>query len=112
MGKFDSQTNEGIFLGYSSTSKAYWVYNKRTMKVFETVNVVIDESSESNFKKLSEEISKEIFPPEPKDVQEIVDQEPTSPSTPDTPNVVEGSADILHLILNPIKRKDLPQGLN
>ena len=112
VGKFDSQTNEGIFLGYSSTSKAYRVYNKRTMKVFETVNVVIDESSESNFKKLSEEISKEIFPPEPKDVQEIVDQEPTSPSTPDTPNVVEGSADILHLILNPIKRKDLPQGLN
>ena len=39
----------------------------------ETMNVVIDESSESGSKKLSKEIPKEIFPPEPKDVQEIVD---------------------------------------
>ena len=60
----------------------------------ETVNVVIDESSESSSKKLSEEIPKEILPPEPKDVQEIVDQEPVSPSTPGTPSVVEGSANI------------------
>ena len=28
VGKFDSQSDEGIFLGYSSTSKAYRVYNK------------------------------------------------------------------------------------
>ena len=44
--------------------------------------------------KLSEEIPKEIFPPEPKDVQEIVDQEPTSPSTSNNLSVVEGLADI------------------
>ena len=46
MGKFDSRSDEGTFLGYFSTSKAYRVYNKRTMKVMETVNVVIDESSD------------------------------------------------------------------
>ena len=51
VGKFDSQSDEGIFLGYSSTSKAYRVYNKRTMKVMETVNVVIDESSDSSSEK-------------------------------------------------------------
>ena len=33
MGKFDSRNDEGIFLGYFSTSKAYRVYNKRTMTV-------------------------------------------------------------------------------
>ena len=44
VGEFDFQSDEGIFLGYSSTSKAYRVYNKRTMKVMETVNVVIDKS--------------------------------------------------------------------
>ena len=38
-------------MGYSSTSKAYRVYNKITMKVMETVNVVIDESSDSGSKK-------------------------------------------------------------
>ena len=94
MGKFDSQSDEGIFLGYSSTSKAYRVYNKRTKKVMETVNVVIDESLESNSKKFSKEIPKEILSPKPKDVQEIVDQEPASLSTSSTSSVVEGSADI------------------
>ena len=60
----------------------------------ETVNVVIDESSDSGFKKFSKEIPKEILPPKPKDVQEMVDQEPASPSTPGTPSVIEGSIDI------------------
>ena len=48
VGKFDSRSDEGIFLGYSSTSKAYQVYNKRTMKIMKTVNVVINESSNSS----------------------------------------------------------------
>ena len=94
MGKFDSRSDEGIFLGYSSTSKAYQVYNKRNMKVMETVNVVIDESSDSISKKSIEELTKEILPPEPRVVQEIVEQEPASPSTPGTPSVVEDSIDI------------------
>ena len=64
------------------------------MKVMETVNVVIDESSYSGSKKVSEEFPKEILPPEPKEVLEIVEQEPTSPSTPDTPSVLEDSVDI------------------
>ena len=58
------------------------------------MNVVIDESSESGSKKFSEEIPKEILPPEPKEVQDIVEQEPASPSTPGTPSVIEDSADI------------------
>ena len=45
-------------MGYSSTSKAYRVYNKKTMKVMETVNVVIDESSDSSSEKYSEEFPK------------------------------------------------------
>ena len=68
VGKFNSQSDEGIFLGNSSTSKAYWVYNKRTMKVMETVNVVIDESLNFSSKKGIEELPKEILPPEPKEV--------------------------------------------
>ena len=58
VGKFDSRSNEGIFLGYCSTSKAYRVYNKRIMKLMETVNVVIDESSDSSFEKVIEELPK------------------------------------------------------
>ena len=68
VGKFDSWNDEEIFLGYSSTSKAYWVYNKRTIKVMER-----DESSDSGSEKVSEEFPKEILPPEPKEVPEIVE---------------------------------------
>ena len=94
MEKFDSRSDEGIFLGYSSTCKAYRVYNKRTKKVMETVNVVINETSESGSEKISEEIPREILPPKPKEVPKIVEQEPASPSTPGTSSVVEDSADI------------------
>ena len=91
VGKIDSRSDEGIFLGYSSTSKVYRVYNKRTKKVMETINVVIDEVSSSGSEKIGEEIPKEILPSEPKVVQEIVDQEPISPITP---SVVEVLVDI------------------
>ena len=60
----------------------------------EIVNVVIDEALEFGSEKIIEEIPKEILPPEPKNVQEIVDQKPAFPSTPGTPSVIEGSTDI------------------
>ena len=41
-GKFDAKSDEGIFLGYSTNSRAYRVYNKRTKTVMEPINVVID----------------------------------------------------------------------
>ena len=64
------------------------------MKVIETVNVVIDESSDSSSEKGIEELTKEIPPLEPRIVQEIVEQEPASPNTPGTSSVVEDSTDI------------------
>ena len=47
LGKFDAKSNVGIFLSYSSSSKAYRVFNKKTMVVEESVHVVFDESNES-----------------------------------------------------------------
>ena len=82
------------------------------MKVMETVNVVIDESSKFDSNKFGEEIPKEILPPELKEVQEIVEQELASLSTLDTLSVVDQLTYLLHLILNPMRRKDLPPGSN
>ena len=42
--KFDTKSDEGIFLGYSTTSQAYRVFNKRTKMVMESINVEIDDS--------------------------------------------------------------------
>ncbi|XP_052291943.1 uncharacterized protein LOC127900768, partial [Citrus sinensis] len=39
LGKFDSKSDVGIFLGYSNSSKAYRVYNKRTLVVEESMHV-------------------------------------------------------------------------
>ena len=45
IGKFDAKSDEGIFLGYSTKSKAYQCYNKRLRKIVESANVRVDEDS-------------------------------------------------------------------
>ena len=47
LGKFDAKSSVGIFLGYSLSSKAYRVFNKKTMVVEESIHVVFDESNDS-----------------------------------------------------------------
>ena len=42
---FILKLNVGIFLGYAPKSKAYRVFNKRTLVVEESINVTIDESN-------------------------------------------------------------------
>ena len=41
--KIDPKSNEEIFLGYSTSSKGYRVFNKRTLVVEESIHVVFDE---------------------------------------------------------------------
>ena len=41
--KFDAKSDNGYFLGYSSTGGAYRVYNLRTKTVMESSNVVIND---------------------------------------------------------------------
>ncbi|GMH05098.1 hypothetical protein Nepgr_006938 [Nepenthes gracilis] len=43
LGKFDSKSDEGIFLGYSLTSRAYRVFNLRTQIVMESINIVVND---------------------------------------------------------------------
>jgi hypothetical protein len=41
--KFNSKSDDDIFLGYSSTSKTYKLYNHKTITVEESMYVVFDE---------------------------------------------------------------------
>ena len=50
LGKFDAKSDEGIFLGYSLTSKAFRVFNKRTLVVEEYIHVIFDEFNPSSRK--------------------------------------------------------------
>ncbi|KAL5548818.1 hypothetical protein UlMin_004049 [Ulmus minor] len=45
LGKFDSKSDVGIFLGYSTSSKAFRIYNRRTLVVEESMHVIFDESN-------------------------------------------------------------------
>ena len=45
LGKFASKMDVGVFLGYSNSSKAYRVFNKRTLVVEESMHVTFDETS-------------------------------------------------------------------
>ena len=53
--KFDAKSDKGYFLGYSSTSRAYKVYNLRTKTVMESSNVVINDEvySEAHSKNIA-----------------------------------------------------------
>jgi hypothetical protein len=44
--KFDSKSDEGIFLGYSTSSRAYRVFNKRIETMMESINVVVDDEED------------------------------------------------------------------
>ena len=46
LSKFDSKSDQGVFLGYSNNSIAYRVYNMRTQTIMESANVVVDDHSD------------------------------------------------------------------
>ncbi|GKC27572.1 retrovirus-related pol polyprotein from transposon TNT 1-94 [Tanacetum coccineum] len=43
LGKLDAKADIGIFVGYTPAKKAFKIYNKRTHKIIETINVTFDE---------------------------------------------------------------------
>ncbi|GJT97242.1 copia protein [Tanacetum coccineum] len=43
LGKLDAKADNGIFVGYAPTKKAFRIYNKRTWKIIETIHVTFDE---------------------------------------------------------------------
>ncbi|XP_024011253.1 uncharacterized protein LOC112086523 [Eutrema salsugineum] len=51
LGKFDSRSDEGIFLGYSGHSSAFRVFNMRTKVLVESVNVVFDDYAQMKWEK-------------------------------------------------------------
>ena len=46
LGKFDVKSDKAIFLGYSTSSKAFRVFNKRSLVVEELIHVVFDETND------------------------------------------------------------------
>ena len=55
-GKFEAKSDEAIFLEYSTTGRAYHIYNKRMKAIKESMNVVVDDFNEFSEKSKEEEI--------------------------------------------------------
>ncbi|GKA37360.1 retrovirus-related pol polyprotein from transposon TNT 1-94 [Tanacetum coccineum] len=53
IGKLGAKGDIGFFVGYSANSCAYRVYNRRTRKIMETMNVIFDELSAMDFEQRS-----------------------------------------------------------
>ena len=92
VGKFDTRSDEGIFLGYFFTNKAYKVLNKRTRKVMETVNVVIDEVSTSNSLKDVDQLPKFVLPLTLENDKEVGDQDSSPLASPSAKQILEDSS--------------------
>nr|GEW16201.1 hypothetical protein [Tanacetum cinerariifolium] len=43
LGKLQPKSNIGIFIGYAPTKKAFWIHNRRTRRIVETIHVDFDE---------------------------------------------------------------------
>nr|GEV88971.1 hypothetical protein [Tanacetum cinerariifolium] len=53
LGKLQPKANIGIFIGYTPTKKAFWIYNRRTRRIVETIHVDFDELTEMAYEQSS-----------------------------------------------------------
>ena len=49
--KFDAKVDESIFLGYSTSSKVYRLFNKRTLVVEKSIHIIFDEANDLSSRK-------------------------------------------------------------
>jgi hypothetical protein len=54
---FDSNFDFGIFLGYSSCSKAYRVYNNKTFSLEESMHVVFEETQNEKIDEILDDVN-------------------------------------------------------
>ncbi|GAU51065.1 hypothetical protein TSUD_411780 [Trifolium subterraneum] len=82
--KMNPKSDEGIFLGYSTNSRAYRVYNSRTQVMMESMNVVIDDVPSDA--KTDESPDAEAFEFQSEETASVEELEvtPDSPITDDT----------------------------
>lgn len=75
LGKLDEKSDEGIFLGYSLSSKAYRIYNKRTLVIEESMHVSFDETNPTKVEEVSCDDDDDIMEAPTKDTTEDAESE-------------------------------------
>ncbi|GJS80229.1 putative ribonuclease H-like domain-containing protein [Tanacetum coccineum] len=92
IGKLGAKGDIGFFIGYSANSCAYRVYNRRTKKIMETINVTFDELSAMAFEQSS--LNPGLQSMTSGQISSRLDL-PYAPSTITTQKLTEGELDLL-----------------
>nr|GEU73454.1 hypothetical protein [Tanacetum cinerariifolium] len=92
IGKLGAKGDIGFFIGYSANSCAYKVYNRRTKKIIETMNVLFDELSAMAFEQRSSKPGLQIMTS--RQISSGLDLT-YAPSTITTQQPTEGALDLL-----------------
>jgi hypothetical protein len=116
LGKFDPKNDESIFLGYSTNSRAYRVYNTITKTVIESINVVIDDDIRAHSKGEISQFTPEAIPSPIENVSETsssaVEPESIPPVSPTVADVLPDSTNAMPAEENdPISDQD-PEPIN
>ncbi|KAI3697881.1 hypothetical protein L6452_30981 [Arctium lappa] len=119
LGKFDPKADDEIFIGYSSISKAYKVFNKRRQTVEETVHVTFHETRSGNSKPIAdnEELNARMFSHYRETKSFFSNHQHTDPPTAyDDPNIIPPNAESTSWVsaepLNTLPPSDLPSSEN
>ncbi|MCI26425.1 gag-pol polyprotein, partial [Trifolium medium] len=70
----DPKSEEGLFLGYSTNSRAYRVYNQRTKVIVESINVVIDDMTSAKTSDTEDDVATTL----PTSEEEVAEKESDS----------------------------------
>nr|GFA94443.1 integrase, catalytic region, zinc finger, CCHC-type, peptidase aspartic, catalytic [Tanacetum cinerariifolium] len=92
LGKLGAKGDIGFFIGYSADSCAYKIYNQRTKKIIETINVSFDELSAMAFEQRS--LKPGLYSMTPGQISSGLDLT-YAPSTITTQQPSEGELDLL-----------------
>nr|GFA48879.1 retrovirus-related Pol polyprotein from transposon TNT 1-94 [Tanacetum cinerariifolium] len=84
LGKLQPKADIGIFIGYALTKKAFWIYNRRTRRIIETIHVHFNELTAMASKQSSS--GPELHEMTPTTINSGLVPKPTS-STPFVPPV-------------------------
>nr|GEU53413.1 uncharacterized mitochondrial protein AtMg00810-like [Tanacetum cinerariifolium] len=79
IGNLQPKADIGIFIGYAPTKKAFWIYNRRTRRIVETIHVDFDEQTVMASEQISSRPALNEMTP-----ATIIDQDAPSPSKSQT----------------------------
>nr|GEU42818.1 putative reverse transcriptase domain-containing protein [Tanacetum cinerariifolium]GEU43965.1 putative reverse transcriptase domain-containing protein [Tanacetum cinerariifolium] len=87
LGKLQPKVYIGIFIGYAPAKKAFWIYNRRTRVIIETINVDFDEPTTMAFKQFSSRLGPQLLTPGTLSSGLVPNSPSSTPSVPPTKNV-------------------------